>query len=463
MRLPAKIASAVVEPVQWRPRTLAVRKVALAWFGRSFAAPANLHDERAAIAAFFCWCQSRPRHSSQRLIESLTHILATLRENLRSSLLATVGVAVASIAILLLISIGLGVQKDITGQIDSLGADLLIVVPGKVDLGSFNPNFVGKSFLTEQNAEDIAAINGIRRVSKFSFAGGGIQAGDQDAYPIIIGTTPEWFQMQPATLAEGRTFTPEDGSAPICVIGSVAAHALFPNESAVGKEVQINGESFRVIGVLQDGKAESSPFSAFSLVNVVYLPLSHLQATQQNVQIDRILVQIDQTVEPRALVEQINQALGQRLQETQYSVLTQQDLLRLVFDVLGILGTLVIGLTSIALVVGGLGIMTVMMMSVGERTKEIGVRKALGASRRSIFFHFLTESALIGLAGVVLGLLVSLAVLVFIDQATPIKPLVTWQTVVLAFGVGIGLGSLFGVIPAIKAARMDPVVALRNE
>ncbi|MBS1710248.1 MAG: ABC transporter permease [Armatimonadetes bacterium] len=389
--------------------------------------------------------------------------IQSLFENIRGSLLSTVGVAVASIAILLLVSIGLGVQKDITGQIDGLGADLLIVVPGRIDLGSFNPNIGGKSFLTPQSADEIARLDGVKHVAQLSFAGGGIQAEKLEAYPVIIAATPEWLGMQPGKLKEGRYFTPQEAKGRVCVIGSIAADELFPNSSAVGKNVTVNGEPYRVVGVIQDQHSESSPFSAFSLVNVVYIPLPYIQSTQQNVQIDRIMVQIDNSVDPKLLLPKIKQVLGRRLQDSQFSVLTQEDLLKLVFDVLGILGTLVVGLTSIALAVGGLGIMTVMLMSVGERTREIGVRLAVGASRRAIFRQFLLESALIGLAGVLMGLAVSAATIYAIAATTSIKPLLTGGTVAMTLATGVGLGILFGVAPAAKASRMHPVECLRHE
>jgi putative ABC transport system permease protein len=390
-------------------------------------------------------------------------VLQSLRENTRSTLLSTVGVAVAALAIILLVSIGLGVQKDITGQIDSLGADLLIVVPGKIDLGTFNPNIGGKSFLTEESAKNVAELPGIKAVAQFSFAGGGIQAGKLDAYPIIIGATPEWFAMHDSKLSEGSYFTDKDEGQAVCVVGSIAAKEIFPDQSAIGKSVTINGREYKVSGVIEDKKAESSPFSAFSLVNVVYIPLSNIRKNEENVQIDRILIQIDNTVSPKTLIPQINATLGKTLQENQFSVLTQDDLLKLVFDVLGILATLVVGLTSIALAVGGLGIMTVMLMSVGERTREIGVRLAVGASRKAIFKQFLAESAIIGLIGVTFGLIASLIVINIIANTTSIKPLVTPETLLLTFATGVGLGSLFGVLPAYKASRMHPVECLRNE
>ncbi len=392
----------------------------------------------------------------------LTHALQSLRENLRSAVLSMVGVAVAAIAILLLVSIGLGVQKDITGQIEDLGANILIVVPGKVNMNTFNPNLGGKSFLSDKAAGHVGEVQGVKRVAQWSFAGGGIIADGKEAYPIIIASSPEWFQMQKQEMAEGAPYT-ADTAEPSCILGSVAAEELFGDQPALGKPVEINGHTYKVAGVIQDKKAENSPFSMFSMVNVAYIPLPHVRSVQENVQVDRIIVEIDNAVEPKTLVSSVEKALGRSLTPMQYSVLTQEDLLRLVFQVLGILGTLVVGLTSIALVVGGLGIMTVMLMSVGERTSEIGIRKAIGASRKQVFRQFLWEAALIGLAGVVVGLIISVIVCEIIRNTTSIKPLVTGETVLMTFAVGLGLGCLFGVIPAIKASRMDPVVALRHD
>lgn len=383
-----------------------------------------------------------------------------IRENLRASALSALGVAVASIAIVLLVSIGLGVQKDLTDQIDELGVGLLIVVPGKIDFGTFNPNLAGKSFLSEAAANEAAKVKGVSRVTKFSFAGGGIKAGKNEAYPIIIATTPHWFTMHSAKIKSGRPFATGDG--PVCVLGSVAEEDLFGKQSALGKQVEVNGQKYKVVGVIESPKGQNSPFSMFSFANVAYIPLDQLRATQPDLQIDRIIIQASPEREPKALVADVQTALGKHLTDQQFSVLTQEDLLKLAFDVVGILGTLVIGLTSIALVVGGLGIMSVMLMNVGSRTVEIGVRKAVGATNWQVFLQFLAESAITGLIGVLAGVAVSLVACTAIAAFTNIKPLVTWGTVALTSSVGIGLGCLFGAYPAFRASRLDPVEALRR-
>lgn len=394
---------------------------------------------------------------------NLAAALRSLSENWQRASLSAVGIMVAAIAILLLISIGKGVQQDITSQVEEIGASVLIVVPGRVEFGNFNPNLGGKSYLSDQNVEDINQVAGVVRVAKWSFAGGGIRHGDRESYPFMIASTPEWFQMHKLKLKSGKLYTSAESKKPVCVLGSIAAAQLFPNSDPIGKEVEINGENYSVVGVTEDKKADQSLFSMQSLANVAYFPLDALRTNTENVQIDRLLIQVSPEAEPKALVQQVETALAKRLDRQQYSVLTQEDLLGLIFKVMGILTTLVIGLTSIALFVGGVGVMTVMLMSVNERSKEIGVRKAAGARQRDIFGQFLAESVTIGLVGVGAGLVISLVVCWILTTSTKIKPLMDWDTIAIAIAVGIGVGSIFGLIPAMKAARQDPVVALRNE
>lgn len=390
--------------------------------------------------------------------------LRSLQESWKRALLCGVGVAIASVAIVLLVSIGLGVQKDVTSQVDGFGASMLIVVPGKINLSmGFNPNFAGKSFLTDQAAKDVAEAKGVVRTSVFSFVGGYISYGKNDAYPLLLATEPAWFQMYKTQIAEGKFFTKDQETQDVCVIGSVAKEDLFGDQDPIGKKVTINNRPYTVVGVTEDKKAENSLFSMQSFANVVYLPIRALQSHEENVQIDRIFAQVDNKIDPKTVIGNVDLALKKTLNEKQFSVLTQEDLLKLIYQVMGILGTLVVGLTSIALFVGGVGIMTVMLLSVGERNKEIGIRLAVGARRRDIFRQFLVESSIIGFVGVVAGLVVSLIVCAILASTTNIKPLVTPGTVFMTFTVGLGVGLIFGIVPAAKAAKLDPVAALRLE
>ena len=394
---------------------------------------------------------------------SLEAALRSLRESPQRTLLSALGIMVASTAILLLISIGQGVQKDVSKQVEGLGVNVLIGMPGRVNMqmSGFNPNMGGQSWYREEDAARLSKIPGVRTVAVLSFAGGAVKAGEKEEYPFIIACTPNWFGIHNAELAEGRFFT--DADTEVAIIGSVARKTLFGEGEALGQTIQINGQDLKVVGILQSEDQEQSLFSVGSFQNVAYLPYKTHKAAADSVQIDRLMIQSDPSVDPASLVEASEQALGERLDRSQFSVLTQQDLLRLIFNLMGIVNTLVVGLTAISLFVGGIGILALMMMSVNERRKEIGIRMALGARRKDIFMQVLWEASLTGLAGVVAALVFSVIVNYVLTLTTVLRPDLTLGTVALAGLVGIGVGALAGVIPASRAAGLDPVVNLRNE
>ncbi len=371
---------------------------------------------------------------------------------------------VAASAIILLVSIAKGVQADVTNQVKSLGVNILVVIPGRVDLSgfSFNPNLGGQSFLKESDGDSVLPVPGVIRTAPLTFAGGGVRFGKKEAYPITIATTSNWFKMRPVPLREGGFWDNPRETDSVCVIGSIAAEALFGKDSALGKQVQVNKQDYRVVGVTQDKEAGESLFSMGSFENVVYLPYHGLKATQKDMQTDRLMIQTAPEKEPKALVKEIDQILAKRLDKQQFTVLTQEDLLGVVYKLMSILTWLLTGLTSIALFVGGVGIMAVMLMSVGERTKEIGVRKTVGARRSDIFTQFLIEAVCIAVMGGLVGFGFSAAVCAALFAYTPIKPMITGDVIALAFGVSVGVGAVFGLLPAIQASRRDPVVALRN-
>jgi len=401
-----------------------------------------------------------------RLPTNARAALQSLSELRGRAALSSLGIMVAATAILLLISIAKGVQADMTREIEGLGVNLLIVLPARIEDGGFNPNIGGQSFLKESHADLLRAENGVVRVATLTFAGGGVRAGKNDAYPVTFAASPEWFQIHPVKLAEGRVLTRADDDQDVALLGSVAKQKLFGEASALGKKVEINGRNYTVVGVTTEKNASSGAgglFAMFGFENVAYIPFRRVKSLRPDMQIDRIMVQSDPNAEPVELKGRLEKVLGAQLDRQQYSVLTQEELLGLVYKIMGILTWLLTGLTSIALFVGGVGILTVMLMSVNERSREIGIRKAVGARRGDVFWQFLVEALLLTSAGGMAGLALSWTVCLALDRFTPIKPLVTWDTVLLAFGVSLVVGSVFGLIPAMRAARKDPVVALRWE
>lgn len=370
---------------------------------------------------------------------------------------------VASVAIVLLISIATGVRNDVTDQVRDLGVNVLVVVPGRIEDGTFNPNFGGMSYLKAEDAERLAKVPGVVRAEPFTFVGGGIRYKTKMANPFLAAATPGWFRMRPLNMQSGKTFTESDEHSDVVVLGSLAKQQLFGTQEAVGQTVTINKRDYRVIGVTQDKKQEQSLFSFGSLQNLVYVPWRRLKEVEPDLQVDRIMIQIQPDVEPKALIKQMDSALLQRLDKQQFQVLTQEDLLGLVYKLMGILTWLLTGLTSIALFVGGVGIMTVMLMSVNERSKEIGIRKTVGAHRRDIFGQFLCEAIAIAVVGGTAGLAISYVVCLALYYETPVKPMITQSIIVLSFLVCVLVGAFFGLLPAVRASRKDPVEAMRNE
>jgi putative ABC transport system permease protein len=397
-------------------------------------------------------------------LANLQSAVSGLFEHRNRTLLSATGIMVGSLAIVLLISIARGVQADIRREVEDLGVNVLVVLPTRIEEGQmFAPGIMGISYLQEADAQRLRKLPGVRDVTPLTFVGSGLKAGEK-ASPttLIIAVRSQWFQMRPVALEEGTLFG-QGTKEQVCVIGSLAKTKLFGPGSAVGKQIAYNGRTYRIIGVTKNREESSSLFQMGSFENVMYLPFDTVKAVQPNMQIDRIMVQSAPDFEPRALVDSMERTLGERLNRETYSVLTQEDLLKLVFKLMDILTWLLVGLTSIALFVGGVGIMTIMLMAVNERTKEIGIRKTLGARRLDVFQQFLTEAVVLGLVGGVMGLALSALVSVGLRQWTPIKPLITADVILLSFAVSIGVGAIFGLIPALRAAGKDPVESLRSQ
>lgn len=399
----------------------------------------------------------------RRTLLNVTSAINSLREQWQRAVLSAVGVMVGAVAIVLLVSIAEGVQADITDQVHDIGVNILIVIPGRIEESGFSPNMIGQSFLKEEDARRLAMVPGVIRAAPWTFVGGGVMRGGKSSQSVLVATTPAWFKMRASQMQAGRVFSTQDDVAAVCILGSVAKKNLFADEDAIGQKVTINARPYTVIGVTEDRQSEQSLFSAGSLQNLVYIPYHQLKSVEPSIQTDRIMIQIQPEVEPKNLIKRLEAVLAQRLDRQQFQVITQEDLLGLLYKLMGILTWLLAGLTSIALFVGGVGIMTVMLMAVNERSKEIGIRKAVGARSSDLFVQFLSEAVAVSLAGGIVGLGFSYLVCLALAKWTPIKPLITFSTVLLAFGVCLAVGAFFGLIPAMKAARKDPVAALRNE
>jgi len=390
---------------------------------------------------------------------------AILDHRLRS-LLTMLGVIIGVASVLLLIAIVQGLKTEVTRQIEQFGANLLFVVPGRVDASQpFNPmSILGISTLTPEDVQAVLRVPGVKRAVPVMFIAGGARHGERwAATAIVLATESAWQSIRQTPMAEGRFFSPAEEGERVCVLAHGVKKELFGDAPALGKEVVVNRVPFRLVGVMQADDS-SNMFGNAGWDYLIYLPLQAAQEAMQSTQIHRIVVQAVAGVEPESLIEQVKTAMRQsHLGNEDFTVLTQKDLLKLIYTLLNLLQIALTGISSISLIVGGVGIMNIMLVSVTERTREIGIRKAAGARQRDIFWQFLTEAVILSVTGGVLGIILAAGVAEVLRGTTVLKPEITVGAVALAFGVSVLVGIVFGVAPAIRAARKEPIEALRYE
>lgn len=393
---------------------------------------------------------------------------AIVRHKLRSGL-TILSIVIGVLTIAGLLSLALGVRRSVTEEIESLGSTTIAVVPGRVrtESGGLNPIAgFGVSTLTER---DYAAIRrevpGLRRSAMGLLVSGTVRADDRETpQTLIFAATPEMVPLLHLTRDRGRLLddTDERGAARVVVLGSAPAARLFPDRDPLGQEIALRGERLAVVGVLREQETSFALFGP-NFNDLVVLPLATGWELTGTRQVFRIMVAADdvEAVEPvRAQVAAILRR--NHGGEEDFTVLTQQEILGIVGNVLQLLTRMIGALAAISLVVGGINIMNIMLVAVAERTREIGIRKAVGATRRDLFLHFLLEAVVVSLLGGVIGVLLAAGGGALLGRFTAVPIAISGSVIALALAFSVGVGVLFGIAPAIRAARKDPVEALRS-
>ncbi|MFH0864078.1 MAG: ABC transporter permease [Candidatus Gottesmanbacteria bacterium] len=403
--------------------------------------------------------------------ELLSESLSALTLNKMRTVLATLGIIIGIGAVIALVSLGESGQQSVQNQIQSLGANLLTVTPGAQTSGGIRGAIGSNTSLTYDDAKAILSsptVNTINNVSPEISRRAQVSNAGNNSNTQVIGATNAYLAVHNLTISTGRFISSDDvGSfTKVAVIGPQVVADLFPtNSEPIGQTVRINKQTYRIIGITQS-KGGSGFFNQDDIVfvplttaqkiifGIDYINSISLEAKNQNVmtqaqnQVGYLLLSLHKLSDPA---------------QADFTIVSQADILGAASQITSTFTALLAGIAAISLLVGGIGIMNIMLVTVTERTREIGLRKALGAKKRTVIGQFLTEAVILTIVGGILGMIFGLVISLIISKLINLPFTISLTAVALALAVSGGIGILFGWYPARKAANLSPIEALRYE
>ena len=392
----------------------------------------------------------------------------TLFANKMRSSLTMLGIIIGNASVITMIGIGQAAQQLAADEFESLGANVLFVVPGSRK--ARRTTFDVPKTLVLADAQAIATqVPTITKLAPQINSRQLITYGNQNTDALVLGTTPEFLSVRNFELNQGRFINALDlkRNQRVVVLGSQVVEQLFKNRSPLGQRLRIKNVSFKVIGVMEP----KGSFLGTNQDETLYIPLTTMasqivgKTSQYGTQLSFISLSARDDKSIAAAKFQVENLLRLRHQitgEDDFRVETQKDILNIVGTVTQGLTVMLAAIAAISLLVGGIGVMNIMLVSVTERTQEIGLRKAVGASQKDILLQFLIEATIISATGGLLGTLIGITGLIIIGSFSPLPMTISAGVVFLAVGVSGGIGLFFGVFPARRAAQLDPIVALRS-
>ena len=404
--------------------------------------------------------------------ETLRTAADAVRAHRLRSLLTMLGIVIGISSVVLTVGLGLGAQDKVRSQIDALGSNLLIVSPGSsTGSGGVRGGFGSSSTLTLADADAIAdksVAPDVARVAPTTSSSSSLTAGTTNWTTRIVGTTTTWQQVRSRTLASGRFFTAAElaSGANVVGLGPDASNELFSRGNPVGQTVTVDGTVLTVIGVLDTSGATTDDSSEDDLA-VVPITTAQRLAGSTSTSVSTVYVEASSADALSVAYQEVNAALLTNHDVTSanadFSIATQDALLKTANSTNQTMTILLAGIAAISLLVGGIGVMNIMLVSVTERIREIGLRKALGATPAAIRRQFLIEASLLGVFGGVIGATIGVIGAVVLPSMISQPVSISAPAIAAALVVALGLGVGFGVYPASRAARLTPIDALRSE
>ncbi len=379
------------------------------------------------------------------------------------------GIIVGVASVITIVGIGEGIKKQIGGQVHHLGQNLVVIRPAQLGTGGNNATnaVTGLTVSSNLTAKDIVTVNhtqGVGGSAPLTITSGSV-SGDHGAYKdgFVIGTSSDLPGLLNQSLAYGAFFD-QDTSSNSAVLGPHASNALFNEDVPLGRSFSFHGQNFIVTGIFN--QFTTTPLNQqANLNNAIFIPNDTAEnLTKQTAPTYEILVRPDNSISPKALSRRLQTRLdGAHGGQSGLSVQPANQDVAASNSILELLTRLIAGVAAISLLVGGIGIMNVMLVSVAERMHEIGIRKAIGATNRQIRNQFLIEASVLSLSGGIIGIGLAFLADLILRTLTNLQPSISWQIVAIASGVSFLVGIIFGTVPAIKAARKSPIEALRSE